>query len=139
MNRAVLARKISDLLMRVARVRELLPPTEDAFGRDRTAAEALILNLYLALQGCSDLALAVVADRGLGVPANVRDAHTLLARAGVVPVELSRRLAGAVGLRNRIAHEYGDLNLSRVYQAARDDLGDLEDFAKAVVMACQLG
>jgi uncharacterized protein YutE (UPF0331/DUF86 family) len=139
MNRAVLARKVSDLLMRVARVRELLPPTEDAFGRDRTAAEALILNLYLALQGCSDLALAVVADRGLGVPANVRDAHTLLARAGVVPVELSRRLAGAVGLRNRIAHEYGDLNLSRVYQAARDDLGDLEDFAKAVVMACQLG
>ncbi len=139
MNRAVLARKISDLLMRVARVRELLPPTEEAFGRDRTAAEALILNLYLALQGCSDLALAVVADRGLGVPANVRDAHTLLARAGVVPVELSRRLAGAVGLRNRIAHEYGDLNLSRVYQAARDDLGDLEDFAKAVVMACQLG
>ena len=139
MNRAVLARKISDLLMRVARVRELLPPTEEAFGRDRTAAEALILNLYLALQGCSDLALAVVADRGLGVPANVRDAHSLLARAGVVPVELSRRLAGAVGLRNRIAREYGDLNLSRVYQAARDDLGDLEDFAKAVVMACQLG
>ncbi len=139
MNRVVLARKVSDLLMRVARVRELLPPTEDAFGRDRTAAEALILNLYLALQGCSDLALAVVADRGFGVPANVRDAHTLLSRAGVVPIELSRRLAGAVGLRDGIAHEYGDLNLSRVYQAARDDLGDLEDFVKAVAEACQLG
>jgi uncharacterized protein YutE (UPF0331/DUF86 family) len=43
-----------------------------------------------------------------------------------------------VGLRNRIAHEYGRLDLKRVYEAARDDLGDLESFAAVIAGAYRL-
>ena len=43
-----------------------------------------------------------------------------------------RRLSAAVGMRNRIAHQYGTLDLARVYAAARDDLGDLESLARAL-------
>ena len=129
------ARKIADLRARVARVRELLPPDEDTFLAHRTEAEALILNLYLALQGASDLALHVVADRGLGVPADARSAFEILARGGIVPTDLARSLAAAIGLRNRIAHEYGALDLTLVYEAARDDLGDLLALAAAIALA----
>lgn len=131
----VVARKVADLRARVARVRELLPPDVDAFLARRTEAEALILNLFLALQTASDLALHVVAERGLGVPADARSAFDALARAGLVPHALARRLAGAVGLRNRIAHEYGHLDLTLVYDAAQNDLGDLVDLAGAVAEA----
>ncbi len=44
----------------------------------------------------------------------------------------ARKLAAAVGLRNRIAHEYGSLDLRLVYEAARDDLDDLLAFAAAL-------
>jgi uncharacterized protein YutE (UPF0331/DUF86 family) len=64
----VLARKVAAIRARTARVRELLPATVDEFLAHRTEAEALILNLYLALQECSDLALHLVAAMGLGVP-----------------------------------------------------------------------
>jgi uncharacterized protein YutE (UPF0331/DUF86 family) len=125
-------RKIADLRARVARVRELLPASYEVFVESRTEAEALILNRFLALQCASDLALHTVADRGIAVPADARSAFEALARAGIVEVKLARSLAAAVGLRNRIAHEYGLLDLRLVYEAARDDLGDLEALAAAL-------
>ncbi len=132
-DRLRIERKIADLRARVARVRELLPATLDAFLDQRTQAEALILNLFLALQCASDLALHTVAERGLAVPGDARSAFDALARAGILEPRLARELAASVGLRNRIAHEYGLLDLRLVYEAARDDLGDLERLAAAIV------
>jgi len=127
----VLARKIAAIRGRTARVRELTPPTVAEFLSRRTEAEALILNLYLALQECSDLALHLVADLGLGIPGEPRAAFEALARAGVLSADLSRKLGASVGLRNRIAHEYGGLDMGKVYDAVIRDLGDLEEFAAA--------
>lgn len=138
MSPVVVARKVSEILARVARVRALLPPAVADFLTHRTEAEALLLNLYLALQGSADLAMHVVADRALGVPADARSAFDALARAGLIDAELAYRLAAAVGLRNRIAHGYGALDLRLVFEAARDDLGDLEALARAVALAYQL-
>ena len=81
MSGEVLARKIAAIRTRTARVRELTPPTVEEFLSRRTEAEALILNLYLALQECSDLALHLVADLGLGIPGEPRAAFEALARA----------------------------------------------------------
>lgn len=135
MTRQVLARKIAAIRGRTARVRELLPSTVDEFLSRRTEAEALILNLFLALQECSDLALHLVADLALGVPGEPRAAFDLLARHGLISTSLARKLSAAAGLRNRIAHEYGGLDLRKVYAAARDDLGDLDTYADAVASA----
>ena len=135
MTESVLARKLADILSRVSRVRELLPAKLEEFEANRTEAEALILNLFLALQACSDLALYVVADRGFGVPAGPRGAYEALVQAGLLSAPLARHLAGAVGLRNRIAHEYGTLDLRLVFEAARDDAPDLEAFVREMSRA----
>ena len=74
MTGSVAARKVADIRARVARVRELLPATAGEMLAHRTETEALLLNLYLALQSGSDLSLHVVAERGLGVPSDARSA-----------------------------------------------------------------
>ena len=135
MSGEVLARKVSAIRARTARVRELLPPTVEEFLANRMQAEALILNLFLALQECSDLALHLVAELGLGVPGEPRAAFEALVRSEVLPPSLARALSAAVGLRNRIAHEYGGLDLRRVYVAARDDLGALDAYADVLARA----
>jgi uncharacterized protein YutE (UPF0331/DUF86 family) len=135
MSGEVLARKLAAIRAKTARVRELLPSTVEEFLAQRTQAEALILNLFLALQECNDLALHLVADLGLGVPGEPRAAFEALARSEMLPPSLAMSLSAAVGLRNRIAHEYGGLDLRKVYVAARDDLGDLDAYADAVAKA----
>ncbi|MFT4569338.1 MAG: hypothetical protein ACI8TX_000158 [Hyphomicrobiaceae bacterium] len=135
MSGEILARKVAAIQTRTTRVRELFPRTVEEFLSRRTEAEALLLNLFLALQECNDLALHLIADLGLGVPGEPLAAFEALARADVITAELARKLGAAVGLRNRIAHEYGGLDLAKVYEAVRHDLGDLDDFASAVAAA----
>lgn len=135
MTEAVLARKIAELRARTSRVRELLPATVEEFIAHRTEAEALTLNLYLALQASTDIALHSVADRGLGVPGDARGALSLLESAGILTGELARKLSAAIGMRNRIAHQYGTLDLSLVYASACAGLDDLESFASAIAGA----
>ena len=71
-----------------------------------------------------------------------RQARRTLRR--IFPSDVCSRASWATGgrrtyrLRNRIVHEYGRLDLQRVYEAARDDLGDLESFAAAVAGAYRL-
>lgn len=44
---------------------------------------------------------------------------------------LAMHLSVAVGMRNRIARQYGTLDLDRVYAMARDEVGELEALARA--------
>ncbi len=129
------ARKIAELRARLARVRELSPPDLETFIARRTEAEALIFNLYLALQASSDLALRLVSERGLAIPGSSREAFETLGRSGLIEPALARRLAAAVGLRNRIAHQYTTLDLALVLAVVRDDLADLDAFAASAASA----
>ncbi|MEO7092735.1 MAG: HepT-like ribonuclease domain-containing protein, partial [Polyangiales bacterium] len=55
--------------------------------------------LELAAQCCVDLAMEIVAKRGLGVPETYRDAFVRLAQAGILTPEASTALQAWAGLR----------------------------------------
>ena len=93
--------------------------------------------LELAAQCCLELAMEIVAKRGLGVPETYREAFTRLAQAGVITAEQSVAMQGWAGLRNILAHLYTGLDLDRVYEAMREDKSVLRDFGR--IAARELG
>ena len=121
----------------VARVRAVLPATAAALAEDRTAREVVVLNLFVALQECLDLATHWLADDGREVPQSYREVFLALARNAVVPTDLAERLARASGFRNLVAHRYGVLDPALVHSIASHDLGDLEEFC--AVLAARAG
>lgn len=129
MTRLIRARKLAEIARRTGRVRALLPATAAALASDLDRSDALTFNLYLALHAASDLSLHLVADLGLGVPAGPRDAYRILAEQGVLAPDLARRLASAVGLRNRIAHGYETADLERIFDLCQNDLAYLDTLA----------
>jgi hypothetical protein len=56
-----------------------------------------------------------------------------LGTAGVLARELAERLAPSAGLRNRIAHEYDDLDPARVHAALQDAVQDVPAYMAAVL------
>lgn len=48
-----------------------------------------------------------------------------MAELGVLPAEFARRIASAAGLRDRLAHEYDELDPRKVHEAARETLVDV--------------
>jgi uncharacterized protein YutE (UPF0331/DUF86 family) len=88
--------------------------------------------LQLAIQSVLDISNHVVADLGLGLPADSKELFVLLAKRKIVSTRLAKKLTSMAGFRNLLVHEYLEIDRHRVYQVLRDDLGDFEKFIKAV-------
>jgi uncharacterized protein YutE (UPF0331/DUF86 family) len=127
-DRVVFAQKLAAIRDAVARIREVLPASEQVFETDRSAREIVTLNLFLALQETISLATHWLADQGWDVPQSYGEVFTVLAARGVLSPELAARLRAAAGLRNLIAHRYAALDFDRVFAFASSELEDLSAF-----------
>lgn len=55
-----------------------------------------------------------------------------LGREKVIPLELSQKLIPIAGYRNRLVHFYHEISDKELYEIIKKDLGDIEDFVKAI-------
>jgi uncharacterized protein YutE (UPF0331/DUF86 family) len=131
-DKTVLADKVAAVRDAVARIRSVLPASEALFQQDRTAREVVALNLFVGIQTCVDLASHWLADEGWDVPGTYGEIFTALADHQVIDRDLASRLAGASGLRNLIAHQYGIVDWRRIYAVAASELEDLVAFCAAL-------
>ncbi len=131
-DKILLAKKLAAIRDATLRVRSVLPNEREAFEHDRTVREVVVLNLFVALQGCLDVASHWVSDEGWDVPSSYRELFELLSTHGVIEPTLAQRLVAASGFRNLIAHQYGALDWRRVFDIARDGTADLDAFCAAL-------
>ncbi len=110
------------------RVAEMLPEDPAQLTAASAASDAVILHLWQAVQIVLDLATAACVRLGTGSPPTYGEAFRLLERAGILEAELAERLVRAAGFRNAVAHAYHDLDLERIWHAARVGPDDLRAF-----------
>ena len=67
--------------------------------------------------------------RGGHPPRHHVEAFAALAARGRIDLELAKRLGRAAGLRNLLVHDYVSVDLERLAQVVREDMGDLRAFA----------
>lgn len=128
----ILARKLAELVDRISRVRTHCPEDPQSLAEDRDALDLVSFNLLLAVQTSLDIANHLISDEGWGLAGTSKEAFSLLHEHGVISQETARALVGASGLRNVIAHAYGDADPWKIYEAAAHGLADLERFAREV-------
>ncbi len=132
-DRPLLAKQVAIVRDAVGRIRSVLPSSREAFEADRTSREVVVLNLFVGIQACLDLATRWLADEGWDVPQRYGEIFVALADHGVIPRPLALRLVAAAGFRNLVAHQYGALEWSRVYAiASSPELDDLDAFCGAL-------
>jgi uncharacterized protein YutE (UPF0331/DUF86 family) len=114
----LLLRKLLACRARIERVRRALPQNPDEVLTDERLEAFISFHTFLLLQDASGLAVHLLAERGLGIPASQRDAFELLADAGLITRDLVAAMGAAIGLRNRIAHRCGDIDPVRLVKEA---------------------
>jgi uncharacterized protein YutE (UPF0331/DUF86 family) len=132
LDRDLLAERASSLERHLRRVAERLPANADDLHPGSDASDAVVLHLWQATQIAIDLATAACVKFELGTPSSYADAFARLREAGVIELELARRLAKAAGFRNFVAHAYGRLDMRRVHDAALHGPGDLRALLAAL-------
>ncbi|UCF93425.1 MAG: DUF86 domain-containing protein [Desulfobacterales bacterium] len=102
------------------------------FQIDIDRQESVSFNLYLAIQNCIDTAAHIISEEGLGIPGSTSEMFYLLAENGYLGPELTEKMIKAVGFRNLLVHEYGRIDLKRVFEMAQNDCKDLNDYPNSI-------
>lgn len=80
-----------------------------------------------------DINYHVLVEEGNAMPLDYYDSFIEMGRKEYVPRELSEKLAHAAGLRNRLAHEYDEIDEKKVYQATQDCVVQVPQYLMEVI------
>jgi uncharacterized protein YutE (UPF0331/DUF86 family) len=105
----------------------------DGFLKDIDRQESILFNIQMAVQNCIDIAAHIISEEGLGVPGSTTEMFYLLEKQGYLNQDLTGSMVKAVGFRNLIVHEYGKIELEQVYEIAKNNIIDLNNYLKAII------
>ena len=71
------------------------------------------------------------------MPHSYADVFTVIGDRDIIDRDLARRLRAAAGLRNLIAHQYGVLNVDRLFAIASNELDDLLGFCQQLAQRAE--
>jgi uncharacterized protein YutE (UPF0331/DUF86 family) len=105
--------------------------TLDDIIADKVDEWGLRYGLFESIQIIIDLACHIAAEKNLGTPKNYSECVSLLITNNYIIESLGKKLIRMIGLRNLIIHEYGIIEVQKLYQYL-DHLNDMSDFIYAV-------
>ncbi|WP_081460105.1 type VII toxin-antitoxin system HepT family RNase toxin [Tepidanaerobacter acetatoxydans] len=82
----------------------------------------------MLLQNTIDTCSHIISDEGMEEPAVFSDMADILTKEKVIREDLKQPLKNMMGLRNIIAHQYGDIDFKIIYKIVKDDLKDIYRF-----------
>jgi len=98
---------------------------------DKVDEWGLRYGLFESIQIIIDIACSIVSDKNLGIPKNYSECISLLINNKYLENELGQKISRMVGLRNLLVHEYGIIDVRRLYEYL-NHIQDVEDFVYAI-------
>lgn len=130
---SVILRKAQIIERCVQRIKEEMDGSPGLEALNQTKQDSVLLNLERACQATIDLAMRIVRMKKLGLPAESREAFTLLRKQNLLDDQLYLRMLGMVGFRNTAVHDYQGLNLKIIDSIVQNHLSDFLAFASTSI------
>ena len=124
--------KASSIRKHLKRVLEKRNTDLPAFMSDIDRQESVLFNIQMAVQNCIDIAAHIISEEGFGVPGSTNEMFYMLEENGYINTVLAEKMVKAAGFRNLIVHEYGRIELEKVFTIAQKDIEDLNEYLRAI-------
>jgi uncharacterized protein YutE (UPF0331/DUF86 family) len=79
-----------------------------------------------------DINFHVITSSGGAPPSDYHASFIELGRMGVLDVAFALRLAPSAGLRNRLVHEYDEVDPIRLHEACRTAVADVPEYLRSI-------
>src|SRR3989344_3167977 len=99
---------------------ELLPSDVEEFLAHKSHHYSISMLMLNIVTCCMDIGSEIISLKQLTVPATYKDIFRTMEKEGIISSSLSRKMRDLVGLRNILAHEYGEVNLEILYEKAKE-------------------
>lgn len=83
---------------------------------DKIDEWGLRYGLFESIQIIIDIACHIVAEKNLGSPKNYSDCISLLISGNYLTKDLGEKIIKMIGLRNLLIHEYGVIDVKRLFE-----------------------
>jgi uncharacterized protein YutE (UPF0331/DUF86 family) len=137
-DKSLVLRKIERIDAYLKQVRQKRDPGFEVFRKDIDLQSIVLFNLIQSIQASIDIGAHIISDSEWGVPGSQSDIFEILAQNKIITKQVSRLMINMVGFRNRIVHEYEEIDLRIVYDVWQKNSKDVDKFCKSVVLKYKL-
>ncbi len=125
--------KIKEIEIYLDELSSIIPGDFDEYSTDIKTKAACERYFERVIEAVTDLAFLVIKKEKLETPDEDKQAFDVLSNEGVISKELAKRLKSAKGMRNIIAHEYGEVDDKIVFNSINQEIvKDTEEFIKNI-------
>lgn len=114
--------KVNEIQKYLDELMEIVPNTIKEYESNKIIKAACERYFEKVVESVTDLAFIVITLKKFRVPDDDIDSFRILEENGIINDELYKRLKDAKGMRNFIAHQYGQINDKLVYEAIAEEL-----------------
>lgn len=132
LDKELLRRKLEYLREYLNKLKEFSSMEEVVFLADHHNYGLAEHYLQQSIEVILDVCRHIVIALELKTPEDSRALFGLLADAGVIPSEFAQKNANMAGFRNRMVHEYADIDHKKVYSYLVNYFSELENFVAII-------
>ena len=115
--------KIKEINKFLDELKEIIPDSLDKYKSDKIKKAACERYAEKIVEAVIDLAFLTIKKKKLEIPEDDMDAFNILLAKKIIDKDLAAKLKEAKGMRNIIAHQYGQVRDNIVYDSIKKELG----------------
>lgn len=132
MSKNVILRKLDLITAELAKLRELAKLSRDEYLGDYTKFYTGQRIIEKIVGAAIDINIAVIVLKGEKIPDTYYDSFLVAGRLGVFPSAFAEKIADSARLRNKIIHEYEDIDEQKIYDSLREAIIQYTKYVKYI-------
>jgi uncharacterized protein YutE (UPF0331/DUF86 family) len=129
---ALVRRKLTAIRTNLHYLAQVAELSLDDYRGDRFRLKGAERMLQEIIEAAVDANQHLLAARNEAVGTDYRESFLAAGRAGVIPMTLAERLAPSAGLRDRLVHDYEDIDDAVVLQSFGKALNEFAEYVAAI-------
>lgn len=121
-----------DLLDTVSEIKSITAMEDKVFIKDLKYIYSLRYLLIEAVEAMANICNHILARVAGQVPKGYPDCFEKLSDAKIITRELGDKLKKAASLRNVIIHKYWQIDDNKIFQSAKENISDFEEFLRQI-------
>ncbi len=129
----IIIKKINSINHNLKRIEKYKNITLEEFLKNEDIKDIVTHNLFVMIQHIIDIGTHIIADENMDEPVFVSDIAHILSKEEVLPENLVKPMQSMIGLRNIIAHVYGDIDFKIIYKIIMTNVNDVYLFLESII------
>ncbi|OHA27678.1 MAG: hypothetical protein A3D56_02190 [Candidatus Taylorbacteria bacterium RIFCSPHIGHO2_02_FULL_45_35] len=128
LDKNLITRKLALLDGYIAELEPIVSLTEEEILKDSLKFHVAERMFQLIVDEMIDINTHLIRVKTLTPPDDIQSTFTVLAKAGILPADFTKKISPVVGLRNAVVHRYEHVSLGRFIHELKRNFGDFKDY-----------